>query len=59
MSAITGGITISQPQSNSTATHTSAADALSAVLGQQLGAATSALLDKVAALEAALAKQGK
>ena len=46
MSAITGGITISQPQSNSTATHTSAADALSAALGQQLGAATSALLEK-------------
>jgi type IV secretion system protein TrbI len=46
MSAITGGITISQPQSNSTATHLSTGDALGAALGQQLGAATSELLEK-------------
>jgi type IV secretion system protein TrbI len=46
MSAITGGITISQPQSNSTATHLSTGDALGAALGQQLGSATSALLER-------------
>jgi type IV secretion system protein VirB10 len=47
MSVVTGGITISQPQStNSNSTHLSTQDALGAALGQQLGQATSDMLEK-------------
>jgi type IV secretion system protein TrbI len=46
MSAITGGITISQPQSDPYSSQISTGQTLGAALGQQLGSATSALLER-------------
>jgi type IV secretory pathway VirB10-like protein len=46
MSAITGGITISQPQNDPYSSQISTGQTLGAALGQQLGSATSALLER-------------